>query len=589
MQHVCLPSACCLRCNAPHRRLESPARVRRLVVLSIVWMNACSGELLDPRTKMGGPDPAEMGHTGGRSPGAPAEPGAGSGPGATPVIPPAMPSAPPSLVRRLTRDELLFTLEDTLGVKLAATLLPRENTGDGLSNDAVGLVVTADHAQAYHELGPAVTRALGDMGAFVKRFSECQAAEERCESGFVRALGGRLFRRSVTAEEVTDFRAIFAAARAEGLDFVAGATGVVDAMLQAPQFLYRIEAERTGAAGVRTVTAQELASRLSYFLWASAPDAELAQAARSGALDTPAGVSAQVSRMIAAEPRIQRASARFVRDWLWLDKLESVTRDDLPSTLGREMLESTVATVLDTLWTAKKPLPTLFDARSAMLTPPLATWVGLKSVGGAMARYDLTTAPERAGLLTHPGVVTVMSDSDNGGIVARGLFILERVLCRHTAPPPATLDTTAFTTHLGKEATERQYSEDRLKTASCGVCHRHFDPLAYAFERLDGVGRFRSRNAFGVALEAQGEVELDGMTRPYENAVEFSALIAASDQLSRCATERALQSALGRLLAPEEAPLVATVEAAYQAGGGSFPALFSAIANQAAFRTLRTE
>jgi hypothetical protein len=278
-----------------------------------------------------------------------------------------------------------------------------------------------------------------------------------------------------------------------------------------------------------------------------------------------------------------------VRDWLWIDKLDGLTRGDLPPALAREMMDSAVATIQDTIWNAKKPLATLFDARSAMLTPALASWMGLKSAGTGLARYELPVSSERAGLLTHPGLITVMSDSDNGGIVARGLFILERVLCRHTAPPPAGLDITAFTTHLGKEATERQYSEDRLKTSSCGVCHQQFDPLAYPFERFDGVGRFRTKNAYDVPLRAEGQVELDGVTRPYQNAVDFTALIAGSDQLSRCVAERALQSALGRLLDPAEEPLVTDVKRAFQAGGGTFSALFSAIARQPAFRTLKTE
>jgi hypothetical protein len=371
---------------------------------------------------------------------------------------------------------------------------------------------------------------------------------------------------------------------------VAGALAVVEAMLQAPQFLYRIEVERTGRAGVRVVTGHEMASRLSYLLWASTPDGELERAARDGSLDSAEGVAAQARRMLAVTARLQRASARFVRDWLALDNLRGVTRADLPAGMAQEMLESALAGVQDHLWTAGGPLAGVFESRPAWLTPALAAWIGIpRAMGTGLARYDLSARPERAGVLTHPGLLTVMSDSDNGGIVARGLFVLERLLCRHAVDPPPDLDTTAFLSHLGKEATLRQYSEDRIKNASCAACHAQFDPLAYAFEPFDGVGRYRKSNTYGRPLRSDGEIALDGATRPYRDAGELGKLFAGSADVARCLAEKGLQAGLGRLLETAEARVVDEVHRGFMAGGASYTALWLAVASHPVFRSLRTE
>lgn len=417
--------------------------------------------------------------------------------------------AGPYAVRRLSREQYRYTVEDVLGVTLSAAQLatmPEEARTEGFKNNAFGLVVSGDHVLAYQTLAEAIVDDISGFNAFVGLHTSCTTlSEQRCTQAFIASLGHVLFRRPLLPREQTSLAALFDVAAQEGLGFEDGARLVVEAMLQSPQFLYMMEDESTNEPE-RVIRGHEMANRLSYFLWQSAPDDALLLAAERGELDDVEGVRAQAERMLAQQELSARATERYVRDWLALDRLENTSRADLDSAMARTLLASAVASYQDHVWRQRAFLPDIFATTSQMLTPELAPWYGLPGAGEGLTRYDLTQSEGRQGILTHPGVITAMSDRDVGGMVARGLFIMEDLLCKTPFDPPADLDLSAFTNHLEPGATQRDYAESRLSQTSCGACHIQFDPFAFGLERFDGTGRYSESSDEGRALR-QGSTE----------------------------------------------------------------------------------
>ncbi|MDQ3036468.1 MAG: DUF1592 domain-containing protein, partial [Myxococcota bacterium] len=523
-----------------------------------------------------------------------------AGPGGAPMRPEGPPreELPPgaidpgtTLARRLTIDEYAHTVRDVLGVALTAddlALLPRDTSVDGFRNTAVGLVVSVDHVDAWWLVAERVSERL-DVTAFATARAGCAEAGAECEASFVRGAGDALFRRPLDEREVARFTPLFEAARAESLGFDDGARLVLVAMLQAPAFLYRLETQRTGTEGVRAVSGHELAARLSYLVWASAPDDALRRDAAEGRLDTAEGIDAALDRMLADE-RATRSTDLFVRDWMQLHRLDGISREDLDAAQARELVDAAVRTYQDHVWDAGLPLAGVLDGETAFLTPDIAAWYGLPSAGPGLARYDLAPVPERIGLLTHPGVLTVMSDRDVGGIVARGLFVMEHVLCAEPLEPPPDLDLSSFRSHLGPEATDREYSEDRIANASCGGCHVQFDPFAYALERFDGIGRHQLTSEHGRALREDGALPVRGAeAEPFANVDEYARLLAADPRVQRCVTEKHLQYALGRAIERADEHAVDAVHDTAAREGGTYEATIRAIATHEIFRALRTE
>lgn len=493
--------------------------------------------------------------------------------------------------RRLTKEQYAYTVEDVLGLELSEAqldLLPDDQRTEGFTNNLLGLVVTSDHAEGYFDLAELIGQQV-NMATVVSEHSSCQTlGEAECEQSLATSLGKAMFRRPLTDDEVADFAALFATAADEELTFEDGAELVLTAMLQSPQFLYLLEDEpENGSGQVRIVRGYDMASRVSYLLWQSSPDDTLYDAAASGELDSVEGVRAQVERLLAAD-RGRRATARFVRDWFALDGLADTSRADLTSEMAQALLAGAVATYQDHVWQAGEPIVAIFDSPSTQLPGFAAEWYGLTPVSDGVEPYDQGSVDERQGILTHPGVMTTISDRDLGGMVARGLFVMEHLMCRHPLEPPPDLDLSQFTSHLGPDATERDYSEDRLANDSCGACHKQFDPLAFAFERFDGIGRYSLTDEHGNELKSDGAIVVDGESIPFETVGEYVGLLAKNPDVKRCVTQKHLMFALGAR-ADDVKGAVDTVHEEASAAGGTYEALVLAIATSDAFRTVAPE
>lgn len=470
---------------------------------------------------------------------------------------------PLALARRLTREQYAFVVKDVLGVSLdpkQLEALPAEPLLDGFSGLAANLTVFSAHAQGYWDLADVVVRGISNFDGLVAKHTTCTKTTDACRQAFVSALGRRLFRRPLDAREIEVFSTLFAKLNDLGESFSAGAQAVLSAMLQAPSFLYRME--RTGPTPQAPASGHEIANRLSFLLWSSAPNDALLDAADSGALNDGDGIVAFASEMLLDE-KARRSSERFARDFLRLDTLldPGVQREGLTEGLRAELASAAVAFYQDHVWQRKQPLKTLFTSGASFLSPTMAAWYGLTPNGTGIKAYELTNTVGAAGWLSQPGAMAGTADRDAGGMVARGLYMERNVFCGEpTPPPPADIDLEANSTHLG-DASERAYSEDRLSRPSCGACHARFEPLAYAFERFDGLGRHRTKDKNGNELRQDGWIpeDFDEAKPAYNNLEAYGDLLENNANVQRCLTQKQLEFALGESLGGGEG----SIEAAF--------------------------
>lgn len=497
--------------------------------------------------------------------------------------------------RRLTVDEYLASVESVLGVDVrseASATFPTDLRADGFSNTATALIVTDQHIEAYESLATVAVDKVSDFSAFVSTHTSCTQFSPACQNEFIDALGKRILRGPVTAQESAALEPLFAVAQDEGEPFEAGARLVTLALLQFPRFVYRIENE-IGDGKARKLSGLELASRLSFLLWGAPPDSTLLDAAGDGKLDTDAQIAAQVRRML-DEPSARTRAATFVSDWLNLSRLPTLTRDakrfpDWTPALGAAMFDETQRFFESVAFDAKAPLSSLFNSQVTFVSAELADHYGVTA--DSDGRVDLSSDPARGGLLTQGAVLTIGGNSES--MVGRGLFLLENILCGHIDSPPPGVDTTP--PDVGAGATQRVHSESRVDNPSCGNCHSQMEPPAWGIERFDAVGRFRMQDEFGNDLKQDGYVLFPGQTEatPYATTEELNNHLAQSPEVRACMVSKLSQFAFGRPLARSDEPLdlcaVEDVQSRFEKSAGGFEDLIVAIVQSNAFRKIQTE
>jgi hypothetical protein len=502
---------------------------------------------------------------GGPSPGATAAP-ASSGPGGPSGGSTAAcvtTASSPIVARRLTLWEYENSVADVLGVQMGAELeglIVPDIRSNGFSNDVGGQLATVAHADAYNKAADAVGTALAKVPSWLTRFAGCNQTSAACRDEIARGLGLRLFRRPLSTDEVTSFGALFDAAVAAGSVAASDASVVVvRAMLQSPQFLYRLESQAAPAGGgsARPLDDYEIASRLSYFIWSSAPDDALLTAAQNGDLSAPSAMRAQVARMLKS-PRARETIQRYFREWLSLDDLDDATRGPaFTPQLAADMKSETLNVVADQLWDAAQPLLSMFQTRNTIVTPQLAAYYGLP-VPAADGRAALNGLPDRVGLLTHAGVLTINGDA-NASIVERGLFVLRNVLCQDVGLPPPGATSVML---APPTASERQQSDVRLQHQPCMSCHSIFDPLAYAFEPFDSMGATIVRDTNGNAVRQDGWVTHPGAPNaPYNDVASYMDLLVKDQRVSDCMATKVSQFAWGRAMGDAELCMLQDVRA----------------------------
>lgn len=440
---------------------------------------------------------------------------------------------------------LTLGCEDDAGTP--AEDLPAETRPDGylFDNNAEVAVVTATHVELYLRAAEDLAeRALVDPVAFAGCDPDA-VGPAACADDWVRRFGRRAFRRALTEEEVGRYTtAVLAQA-----EFVDGLSVALQTFLSSPYFLYRFELGTDQGGGVYRLSAAELASALSFTYWGSPPDEALLAAAESGALDTPAGLEAEVRRLV-ADPRAQVMLGTFVVQWLGVEKV--LTADKSTAVIAdydalREDLQDELrAFVAHVTWEGSGRYEELLTAPYSFINQDLAAIYGVEGVSGAELRQVELPAGERAGLLTSAGWLGAMAHSDQSSPILRGVALRERVLCQELPVPPADVPSVP---EVDANATTRERFAQHTADPTCAACHQFIDPVGFGFEAYDAVGRFRTEES-GQPIDASGDmVDLEELgadtSAPFHTAGELALILAGSTSGPTCFTRSLRRFALG--------------------------------------------
>ena len=428
---------------------------------------------------------------------------------------------------------------------------------------AVG-ITTLPHVKDFSIVGPYNVTGVSDTASRRKIFT-CRptsaADETACAGRIVRGIATQAFRGPVTDRDFNGLMKFYTDSRKEG-DFEYAIGGAIEAILASPQFLFRLESTpgtlRAGASGdpgaasapgwkAFRLADQELASRLSYFIWGTAPDAELSKLASSGRLSAPGVYEKQIARLL-ADPRSESLSTRFARQWLRLGDVEGVLPDAVAypyfdRTLGDAFVKESEL-FFDSIVREDRSVLDLLTADYSFVNERIARHYGIPNVTGNAFRR-VTLPPERRGILTHGSVLVLTSVADRTSPVMRGKWVMEVMM---GAPPPAPpADVPAFEETKGEVAgkvlTVRERMEVHRANPTCMSCHRVIDPIGLALENFDVTGKYRIKDA-GVAVDTKG-VLYDGTA--IEGAAGLrAALLSHQDVVLLSFTENLMTYALGR-------------------------------------------
>ena len=542
--------------------------------------------------------PAGNGSSGGNgSNGTGGPPGSSGGTNQPPIATPVAPSdsldVAVSGIRRLTAEQYRNTVRDLLNMPEAKTLIPvgslpsDGSLGDRFTSNINTQIQGIDADKFADAADQLATKAVANLGTLVPCAPASGNAE--CAQKFIEGFGKRAFRRPLTSAEVDRYKTVYAA----GGDFTNGIRLVLQTFLQSPKFLYLVEAVPADAGGkVLAVDSYAAASRLSYFLLNSMPDDKLMAAADAGELKTAEQLGQHATRLI-ADPRFKETLGFFHDQWLEMDFLRSAEKSpelfkawtpELKAALDEQIRRFVEGVMLE----GDGRVETLLTADFSYFNGPLYEHYGVTKPAGAgdWAKVKLDPA-QRAGLLTHAGLMAGLAHEDRTSFILRGKLVREAMFCGTVAPPPPGVD--ASETNIDPNLTAQQRSEQHRKDPSCSVCHALFDPLGFAFEIYDGTGRFRTVDAAGKALDTRAEItETAKLNGSVANALEMVKKLGPAEEVRNCVAKQWLRFALGRDLDDkQDASTVNSVFKAAADSNGKVPEMLSAIARSNAFRHLK--
>ena len=549
-----------------------------------------------------GSDPgAPAGDPGGPSaPSGPGEPGApgttppGSDPGSTPPADPGVVDVNRVPIHRLNNTEYDNSMREVLGVtSRPGTAFIADETLFGFDNIAAAAGMSDARFEQYFETAEAlVDEAFADP-ALKAELLICEPAgdaDEDCARAILSDVGFRALRRPPTEEQLNRWLVLFGEAVELGEDFEGGIRQALRAILGSARFLYRVENDPDPASNEKhALDGYELASRLSFLMWSSPPDARLYQAAEKGELAGDARLTAEFDRLL-ADDRSQAFLSSFAGQWLGLRSLAShhVSREvypDFNEALRAAMIEEGER-YFDQFLSGGKPVTEFFTADVQFVNAPLAKLYG---VAKPARDFDAVTdaGDARRGFLGLAGFLTLTSFAERTAPTLRGKWVQENLLCSPVPPPPAAVPELA-SEGAGNAGSDnvRERLEQHRSDPNCAGCHRLLDPVGLGLENFDALGAYREKYANGDAVDATGELP-DGSK--FEGLIELSTLLSADPRFADCATRKLLTYALSREVVATDTTYVKQIREAWTADGMDFGALLRRIVLNESFRFRRGE
>ena len=388
------------------------------------------------------------------------------------------------------------------------------------------------------------------------------AAQTACAQRVLSNLAKRAYRRAVTADDLEAPMAFYRSTRESGGSFDAGIRAGVARILASPNFTYRIERDAPGvkAGSAHQISDVELASRLSFFLWSSIPDARLLDLAIANRLREPGVLTAEVRRLI-ADKRADALVANFVGQWLQLRNLEAKVRPDILAFPDfddnlREGFRRETELLFSHIVRENRSALELLNADYTFVNERLARHYGIPGVYGSRFRKVPVTDPNRRGLLGHGSILSMTSVATRTSPVFRGKFVLTTFL---NTPPPPPLPNVPSLEESAKGAakqpkTVREQLDVHRGSPACAGCHRVIDPVGFALENFDPVGRWRTADADGTPLDTRG-VLADGSKVDGPVALR-NVILGRPEAFATTLTERIMTYALGRGVEPADMAVI---------------------------------
>lgn len=465
------------------------------------------------------------------------------------------PSAP--RLRRLSVREMIAAIFDLTGETVGAADYLVEPTAMGFDNGPSLAMVDTDQAARIEAVAWSVAERVV-AARNVRVLAGCGAEwNAACRDAVLDGFGARVARRPLREAERGRLVALYDevasvddGARAHAME------AMLAALLQSTAFLYREEIGAVAPSGERRLGEHEIASALSFFVAGSTPDDALLGAAARGELSLAEGREREARRLLAT-PAGRRQARRFVREWLALDDLATTTKTGdfrLPPALRDAMDAELDGVIDDALGSRGGSLASLFTTPVGLVSSELAPIYGLGSAPAepAIATLDVAT---RRGILTRAGFLAVHSAPDNSAPIARGVFVLDAMLCRTPSPPPPGITRVAPVTPLTK--TTRQRFAAHTANATCQSCHASIDGVGFGFEEFDPLGQYRASEG-GEAVDTAGSVDLGAGPVPFTGVAALEDALLASDALRDCFVKQVVRFATG---APENAATLPAIRA----------------------------
>ena len=525
--------------------IGTTSRTRRLrlepaCVLAVVALASCSG---------GGPG-ARSG-----SGGIGSDAGGGSG-GAVSALDPGT-----KAVHRLNATEYNATVADVLGTNLQ----PANGSwrgGELAGFDNIASVLGVDEAQYQRTFDAAQALATEVMASdrLRARFVSCDLTDPACVTSSIKGAGLRLVRRPLDPEELHTYQRVYESARALGEDEPAAFKLVLQALLSSAEFLYRIELDPDpeSTAG-HPLGPFELASRLSYFLWSSAPDDRLLDAASNGSLLNAEVLSAAVDRML-ADAKSERFVANFAGQWLGAREVLSHPVGPQFVKWSRLIARAASEEILLYFWDFLRSGRSWFEFPTAdvnFVDGALAYFYGMPTDGTEVGIFQRVEGfgDNRAGFFGLAGFLSVTSLDRRTSPSRRGRWIVSNLLCRDPPPPPPIvpmLDGDQAGTDGGSATVNiRESLEQHRQNPGCAACHKLFDPYGLALEHYDAIGLFRAAYDDGTPVDASAMLPASALHPDgavIEGLGELSQAVAADPSLGSCLARKLLTYGLGRTM-----------------------------------------
>lgn len=465
-------------------------------------------------------------------------------------------SAPPnpgrSTIRRLNRVEYNHTLRDLLGLEIdAARELPSDSAGEGFDNQGDVLFMPPVLMEKYMDATKRVLAAAFQNPGSREKILTAAPGEGRSPADAARAILApflrRAFRRPPTPLEVQQRIDVFQGALDRGKSFEEALQSALASALLSPHFLFRVEMDQAPEEGDEPyrVADDELAVRLSYFLWASMPDDELFEAADDGRLRDPKGLREQTMRML-ADPKAVSLAEDFAAQWFGFRDMRTAEMDIRRyGKFGglRDAMYGESVAFFDALFRENRSILDILDCDYAFVNDRLAGHYGLPPVEGGRIREVPLSDRRRGGVLGMGSTLVVTSYPTRTSPVLRGKWVLEQLLGTPPPPPPPNVKPLSKDDTVKDGLTLRQRFEKHREDVSCASCHARMDPIGFGLENFDGIGEWRDTDN-GLPIDDAASLPGGAAFRGPEGLKDV--LLGRKEQFVRHMVEKTMTYALGR-------------------------------------------